>query len=175
MNFSPVSQYSFGSITDISPDFLDDLGVNFLMLDLDNTLATYTERFPSEHVIKWAAGMASSGIKMFIVSNNRRRGRPERFAKTMNIGFIKSARKPSPAGLLRAMEIAGFNKTESALVGDQVYTDVLAANIAGVVSIVVRPRSLKNPLLALRFALEFPFRAAIPKRAANGRLTIRAE
>ena len=158
MSFSPIPHFSFGSVMDISPGFLNELGVRFLMLDLDNTLAGYSDPMPSDDVVKWAENMASCGVKLFIVSNNRLRKRPESFAKAMSVGYVKSARKPSPVGLLLAMKTAGFEKSESALAGDQVYTDALAANRAGILSIIVRPRSLKNPLFALRYALELPFR-----------------
>ena len=167
MSFSPVPRFSFRSITDISPDFIAGLGIAFLMLDLDNTIAAYNERTLSGNVIQWAADMAASGVKMFIVSNSSRELRVETFAEVLNVSFIKAARKPSPEGLLYAMKAAGFSKNESALIGDQVYTDALAANRAGIISIVVRPRNLKNPLLALRYALESPFRAAVRKDTAN--------
>jgi len=57
------------------------------------------------------------------------------------------------------MKIAGFSSDVSALAGDQVFTDTLAANLAGVVSISVRPRRFTNPLLKLRYFIELPFRA----------------
>lgn len=160
MSFSPIPRFSFRSITEISYDFLTGLGVNFLMLDLDNTLVAYSEHTLADELRKWAADMVNAGIKLFIVSNSRRKGRVEKFAKTLNIGSVKAARKPSPSGILYAMETSGFSKNESALIGDQVYTDALAANRAGVISIVVRPMNLKNPILALRYVLESPFRAA---------------
>ena len=159
MSFSPVPRYSFREITEISPGFLGNLGINFLMLDLDNTIAAYSEHSPAQNVMLWVSEMKSCGIKMLIVSNSRRKERVENFAESLDIGYINAARKPSPKHVLRAMENEGFKKAESALLGDQLYTDMLAANLAGIVSITVRPRSLKNPFLALRYALESPFRA----------------
>ena len=167
MSFSPVPQFSFRNITDIAPGFLGKLGVKFLMLDLDNTIASYSKQTPTDHVKRWAASMVEGGVELFIVSNSRREGRVEAFAEAMGVSFIKAARKPSPAGLLRAMNTAGYSKKESALVGDQVYTDALAANRAGIVSMVVRPLSIKNPLIAIRYIFETPFRAAVRNIAAN--------
>ena len=111
--------------------------------------------------------MAEYGIELFIVSNSRREGRVEAFAEVMGVSFVKAARKPSPAGLIRAMSTAGYSKKESALVGDQVYTDALAANRAGIVSMVVRPLSIRNPLIAIRYIFETPFRAAVRNGVAN--------
>ena len=159
MSFSPVPRFSFRSITEISPGFTRELGLNFLMLDLDNTIAAYSEQTPSNELLEWAAAMADCGVELFIVSNSRREVRVKAFAETLGIGFMISARKPSPKGLLSAMETAGYNREESAFAGDQVYTDALAANRAGIASIIVHPRSLRNPFLALRYALESPFRA----------------
>jgi HAD superfamily phosphatase (TIGR01668 family) len=160
MRYSPVPQYAFHNVTDISPGFLDRLGVRFLMLDIDNTLTSYNEHSLSDKIMSWVEKMINSGIELYIVSNNRRKGRVESFSKTLGIGYINAARKPSPKGVLQAMTTRCYSADESALAGDQVFTDVLAANRAGAVSIVVFPRSFRNPLLALRYILEKPFRAA---------------
>ena len=68
--------------------------------------------------------------------------------------------KPSPAGVIEAMSEACFKAEESAFAGDQIFTDTLAANLSGVVSIAVRPLCFSNPFIALRYGLEAPFRAA---------------
>ena len=144
---------------DISPSFLNKLGIKFLMLDLDNTIAPYSEHSPAETVRQWFADMKSSGVELFFISNSKRKYRVEAFAEAFEIGFIKDARKPSPHCLLQAMVTMGFDNNDSAFLGDQIFADILAANRAGVISIIVRPISLKNPLLSLRYAIEAPFRA----------------
>ena len=154
-----VPRYSFKAYSDITPGFLNAIGVRFLMIDLDNTIARYSEQHPAESVIKWVADMNKNGIDLFIVSNSKRAHRVDEFSEVLGIGFTKSASKPSPKGLLFALENTSNSSGESALLGDQVFTDVLAANRAGVTSIIVRPLSLKNPLLFLRFLVEAPFRA----------------
>jgi len=164
MSFPLVPQYSFRNITDVSPAFLDRLGIKFLMIDMDNTIASYGQRLPSDDVKRWAAEMKDFGVELFIVSNSSNKSRVERFAETFGIGFIMRAFKPSPRGLLRAMATSGYSADQSSLIGDQVFTDALSANLAGVVSMVVRPLRIKNPLLALRYALEIPFRAFCKNR-----------
>ena len=168
MNFSLVPQYAFREFSEITPGFLKKLGVSFLMLDLDNTIATYSEHTPADSAEQWVANMKNNGFELFFISNNKREGRVEAFAEAFGIGFIKSARKPSPNSLLQAMESAGFNADESALLGDQIFADTLAANRAGVISIVVRPLNLRNPLLSLRYVLEAPFRAACKIKMHTG-------
>jgi predicted HAD superfamily phosphohydrolase YqeG len=103
--------------------------------------------------------MKANGITLFILSNSRLRGRVEAFAGALGIGYVKAAGTPSPTGLLRAMLAAGFEPFESALAGDQIFTDVLAANAAGAMPVIVRPKNCVNPFFAVRYALEAPFRA----------------
>ena len=161
MGFSLIPQYSFRAITDISPDFLHSNGVKFLMLDLDNTVAAYSEDNPAEEVLKWVETVKNGGISLAIISNSTRAARVDTFAKALGIGYIIRASKPSPTGVQQLMETAGFTNEESALVGDQVFTDTLAANRAGVMSIIVKPRKFTNPFLALRYAAEIPFRIMV--------------
>jgi len=159
MKFSLVPHYMFHEITDITTDFLNRLGIKFLMLDLDNTLAAYDEHKLSDSVSQWIIEIRNSGIELFLISNSTRKNRVESFSESIGAGFIMQSCKPSPKGLLRAMELTGFSSDVTALAGDQVFTDTLAANRAGVVSIVVRPRRFTNPFLALRYYIEVPFRA----------------
>ena len=164
MSFSPVPKYMFSTTTDISAEFIQKLGIDFLMLDLDNTVARYGENTLREDIAKWARSLQDSGISLFIVSNSHKQTRVDAFAKALGVEYVNAAGKPSPSGVLRAMEIAGADKRSAALVGDQVYTDAMAANSSGVISITVRPLSLRNPLLAVRYFLELPFRAVCPNK-----------
>jgi len=157
--FSLVPQYSFRELTDVTPDFLTRLGIKFLMLDLDNTIAAYDEHLLSDDMLRWTEEIKSSGIALFIISNSRRGKRVGAFSERLGVGFIMRSRKPSPRGVVDAMDTVGFSPGESALVGDQIFTDTLAANRAGVLSIIVKPRRFTNAFLALRYYLEIPFRA----------------
>ena len=171
MNLSLLPAFSYRSLTEITPDFLCKQGVRFLMLDLDNTLAPYSEHLPSVSVTSWVSKIKDAGITLFFVSNSKRPTRVEVFANALETGFIKEAQKPSPDKLLQTIAALGFSTVETALVGDQIYTDVLAANLAGIISIIVRPIKLQNPLLALRFAVETPFRLVgfVKQKITKGR------
>jgi HAD superfamily phosphatase (TIGR01668 family) len=151
--------FSFEKLTDIGAPFLRGIGVTFLMLDLDNTIAPYGVDIPGGDVARWAASMRAGGVRLHIVSNSRKRGRAERFAEALGIGYINKARKPSTGGIMEAIAGVGGAPERSALVGDQIYTDTLAANRAGVTSILVRPIRLSNIFIAARYGLEAPFRA----------------
>jgi len=163
--FSIVPHYKFSKVTDIKVEFLERLDIKFLMLDLDNTIAAYDEHVLSEDVSLWIDDIRNSGIELFLISNTTRTNRVETFAKSIDVEFIMKSYKPSPLSLLRAMEIKGYSSGESALAGDQVFTDALAANRAGVVSIIIRPRRFTNPFLLLRYCIEVPFRAVCKNRA----------
>jgi len=159
MSFSPIPHFSFQNLIDVSPDFLESLGVKFLMMDLDNTIAAYNEHLPSSEVLNWALEIRKKGIELYIISNSPRKNRCWTFAEQLDVRVTMNAQKPSPKCLLKAMEETGYCTAASALVGDQVFTDTLAANRAGIVSIIVKPKQLTNPLLAIRYAAESPFRA----------------
>lgn len=159
MGFSPRADFAFKKLTDISPDFLKSRGLRLLLLDLDNTIAPYTVKAPENGVISWAEKLKSEGIELFIVSNNRKTERVRSFSKILGINWINKAGKPAVRGILEAMRRCRARPEETALAGDQSYTDVLGANLAGITPILVEPISLKNPLLAVRYILELPFRA----------------
>jgi hypothetical protein len=167
MSFSLVPQYSFRGLMDITPAFLGSLGISFLMLDLDNTVAAYDEHAPSAEIAQWVSETKAQGIQLHIVSNSVRKGRVGAFSDALGIGAVLDARKPSVKRVRAAMSLAGYPPDRTGLVGDQIFTDTLAANRIGAVSIIVRPRRFSNPFLALRYALEIPFRAMAGRRAAN--------
>jgi len=156
--FSLIPNYSFQNITDVRADFLHQLGIKFLMMDLDNTIAAYDEHVLSDEISGWITEMKNNGIELFIISNSTRKKRVSTHSEFIGADFIMQSGKPSPKSLHDAMEKTGHNPENSALAGDQILTDTLAANRAGVISIIVRPRRFSNPFLALRYYIEVPFR-----------------
>lgn len=157
MSFSLLPCYKFISVTNITPQFLTSHGFKLLLLDLDNTLAPYKTLDPDPKIAAWLQGMRQGGIDVCMVSNNKGI-RPEVFAKTFDIPFIKRAGKPGTRGINEAISKFGVSKAETALVGDQIYTDMIAAGIAGITGILVKPIKFTNPFLAIRYFLELPFR-----------------
>ena len=157
MSFSLIPDYSFDKLTDITGDFLKELGVGLLLLDLDNTVSPYGEKDPSEEAIAWFEKLKGEGITLFFVSNTKK-PRADHFAERLGVGLIKHSRKPSPKGVNEALKMHGVSKFDAALVGDQIFTDTLAANRAGVVSLLVEPIKFTNPFLAIRYGVEIPFR-----------------
>lgn len=153
-------------LTDIKPEELKRRGIRFLILDVDNTLSPYKIDEATQEAVSWAETMKKEGVSLFILSNNKGE-RPELFARQLGIEYLKRANKPSPKGVAAACEKKGFSKTETALVGDQVFTDMLCANRAGVSSILVEPIKFTWPWLRWRYWLEIPFRRPKKKKTAK--------
>lgn len=163
----PVPDLSLSSIFELTPELLQKLGLRLLLLDLDNTISLYRLAEPTQELAVWLESVKNAGVEPFIFSNSRG-ARPEIFSRKLGIGFIGKANKPNPHKLLELLEKKGVGRHESALVGDQVFTDVFCARRAGVLAVAVRPMSLKMPHRALRYALESPFRLAGRIRQGRG-------
>ncbi len=157
MSFSLCPERKFDSVTQITPELLRALGVELLILDVDNTIAPYKTLTLEEPVLAWARGLQEAGVRLFIVSNNKGE-RPEVFASLLRVPYIKRAGKPSPRGVREALRLSGTAPERAALAGDQIYTDTLAANLAGVHMLLVEPIRFTNVLLAVRYFFELPFR-----------------
>ena len=157
--------YALKKITDITPSALKKRGIKALVLDVDNTLTTHNNPAPAEGVPEWIEEMKSAGIKLIIVSNNNAE-RVTPFAEMLGLHFVPNGAKPLPVGFKRAaaeLRALGVPKNRIAAVGDQIFTDILGANLAGIRSIFVYPiepetslpfrfkRAVEKPLLPKRF------------------------
>lgn len=157
MAFSPVADYEVHAITDLTPQWFHENGIRLMLLDFDNTIVAYTETVPSQAVTDWFGALKEAGVTVMVVSNSRRSHRVPDFCQPRGIPFIKHAGKPSPKSILRAMEEQGFTPGETAMAGDQTFTDVLGGNRAGVTTILVDPIYYSNPFQRIRRGLEQPF------------------
>ena len=151
------------AITDLTPGLLMERGIRLLMLDFDNTIVPYTTNEPTDEVEKWLKMMLSSPVQICVVSNSKR-PRVKVFCEKYGIPCITHARKPFSKGIRECLEKFSMDPSECALVGDQIYTDTLGANGAGVQSILVKAIHNHNIWLKLRHAAEMPFIFAARKR-----------
>ena len=134
-----LAHWAGRSIFDIEPAALARRGIRLLLADLDNTLAPYGEPEPTQAVRDWAAALGEQGITLFVLSNNRHPERPRRFSQALGVPFLGHAGKPKPGGFRRAMEQMGCTPEQTAIVGDQLFTDVWGAKRAGMHTILVKP------------------------------------
>jgi HAD superfamily phosphatase (TIGR01668 family) len=155
MIFRPT--YVFKSVTDIKIDFLKEKNIKGLILDLDNTLTTHNNPHPAEKVTDWIEDMKNSGIKMMIVSNNNAE-RVIPFAQNLGLDFVPNGRKPLATGFKKAQAIMNIQFSEIAIVGDQIFTDILGANLKRVRTIYVHPIELESGFFfKIKRFLEKPF------------------
>jgi HAD superfamily phosphatase (TIGR01668 family) len=157
MNCLPVPTIMVGSIFDLRPEDLHKRDIKLLFLDLDNTMSPYHIDEPTQRLRDWVQSLKDSGIEPFILSNNHGQ-RPAIFARALDMGFVGRAGKPFTGTLRRVLAEKRAAPAHCAIAGDQIYTDVLCGSRVGLTTIAVRPISLRNPLLAIRYALEAPFR-----------------
>lgn len=137
-------------ITDITPEELRAMGVRGLLLDVDNTLTRFHSQELSEDVRAWLNRMEAEGFAMTIVSNGwPRRVRP--FAEKVGLRSIAFACKPSPIGYFRAARRLRLPLKECVAIGDQVFTDVLAARLAGIRIIQLMPIELETDRPTIMF------------------------
>jgi len=141
----------------ITPERLQQKGITLLLLDLDNTLSPYSEDLPPERVLEWMSALKKADITPYIISNNASEERVRNYAAACEILHLARAGKPSPKPVQEAMNALGKKQAETALMGDQIFTDVLAAKRAGVTAIVVKPLEM-TVLFRLRYIAEQIFR-----------------
>ena len=166
MPLSLIAHWAGKCITDIDPEAVARRGIRLLLADLDNTLVPYGVPEPTEQVRAWTAALKEQGVTLFVLSNNRHPQRPERFSKALGVPFIGHAGKPKPGSFFKAMKQMGCTPEQTAIVGDQIFTDILGGSRAGVTTLLVEPiRLAGNPGRYLRYAVECPFRALTKRRA----------
>ena len=164
MPFSPLPKIIAEKLTDITPELLRSRNIRLLMLDFDNTIVPYTTTVPTEEMETWLQSMnAFPDISLCIVSNSHN-DRVPKFCRERNMAVITHAKKPFPKGIRECLAKYGIPASEAALVGDQIYTDTLGANGAGVTSILVKAIHNHNFWLKARHVLELPFIFAARKR-----------
>lgn len=121
-------------------DALAKRGIRGLMVDLDNTLIAYKNDDVTEEAVRWVQKAHASGFKVCITSNARS-GRVRRFAEALSVPGIPNAAKPISRAFHKAMSMLQTTPDESAIIGDQLFTDVLGGNRLGVLTVLVNPLS----------------------------------
>ena len=151
------------ALPDLSPEFLRERGIRLLMMDFDNTIVPYTTNIPTEKMENWLRMMVQSDIQLCVVSNSKR-DRVRIFCGKYGIPVITHAKKPGTKGIRECLAKFGIDPKEAAIVGDQIFTDTLGGNRAGVSTILVRAIDNHNIWLKLRHVAELPFIFAAGKR-----------
>lgn len=130
-------------IEEVDPRALRADGIRGVILDLDNTIVAWNAPEPTPEVERWVAELTASGLRACIVSNNFT-GRVRAVAQRLGVPVVAAAVKPTPWAFRKAMRVMGTSPSDTALVGDQLFTDVLGGNLLGVRTILVDPLSTRE-------------------------------
>ncbi len=157
MPFSLLPKRMTKALTDVTPELLRSQNIRLLMLDFDNTIVPYTTDVPTQAMEHWLKNMnAQEDIQVCIVSNSHN-DRVPAFCEKYGLDCITHAKKPFSRGIRQCLEKYGIPAGQAALVGDQIYTDILGANCMGVTSILVKAIDNHTFWLKARHVLELPF------------------
>ncbi len=128
------------TVYDIDLDALKNDGIRGFVFDIDNTLVTYADPIATEKVIEWLERLRDMGFKLYIVSNNDKE-RVRIFSESVNLPHYGKALKPLKKYLKKACRNMGIAPSETALVGDQLFTDIWGGNLMNMKTILVKPIS----------------------------------
>jgi HAD superfamily phosphatase (TIGR01668 family) len=133
------------NVLDLTAVRLRAEGRTGLLLDVDCTLKDYHDRHIGPAVAAWVSALRRDGLRLCLLSN----GRAERIAlhaHSLQIPFVARALKPLPYGCRAALRLLELQPEQTAIVGDQLFADVLAGRLAGLFTILVRPTSPSEPI-----------------------------
>lgn len=136
------------NVKEITFELLQKNGIKGLILDVDNTLIDYYKNMP-DGVKKWCEDLKNRGIKFCIASNSNKKEKVKEVSKKLDIPYIYFAKKPLKMGLIKAKNIMGLEAKQVAVVGDQIFTDVLGANRCKMFSILVNPIEEKDIFITI--------------------------
>ncbi|MBO8125860.1 MAG: YqeG family HAD IIIA-type phosphatase [Firmicutes bacterium] len=131
------------SLAGIDLEALAQAGIKGIIVDVDNTLVEWDKEVLSEASVSWVKRAKELGLGVCIVSNGKEE-RVARFAGELEVPGFAKAIKPRKKGFLKALEVLGTKPEETAIVGDQLFTDVLGGNRTGLYTIWMTPLSDKE-------------------------------
>ena len=141
MNIYPDAY--FKKVEDINVEFLNKNKIKALLLDVDNTLVDHTKKM-TENVIKWAKELKGQGVKLYILSNTNDKQKIEDIVKQIDIPYQYFAMKPLKKGFKKAQKELGEKSENIAIVGDQIFTDVIGGKRNNMYTILVEPIKEKD-------------------------------
>ena len=166
MSFCLIPDVILNDLTQLTPELLSARGITFLMMDFDNTIVPYTTDVPTQAMRDWLERMKASPVRLCVVSNSKKQ-RVVRFCRAYGLACVTHAKKPFQKGIQECLRRFSLNPSEAALVGDQIYTDVLGANCAGLTSILISAIDNHTIWLKLRHVAELPFIAWGKRRISH--------
>lgn len=136
-----------GTIFNLTPQVLQKYQIQGLILDVDETLVPFKQQSASRELQQWITQIKQN-TPVWLVSNNISHSRIGNIAKAVDLPFIASAKKPSRRKLQQAATAMQLPVERVAMVGDRLFTDVLAGNRLGMFTVLVEP--MVDPIAAVR-------------------------
>lgn len=130
--------FCMNSVLEITPERLKEWGIESLLLDVDCTLKRYPSTEVEPEIGRWLMELRERKIPCCIVSNGLE-DRIRRFAEKLRLPYIARAVKPFPWGVTRGIQAISAAPSKTAIVGDQLFADILAGRLAGITTILVEP------------------------------------
>lgn len=137
------------SIFDVDLGALADRGITGVLLDLDNTLVEWQSREFDPALKEWIQRARDRGLALCVLSNSLS-GRVMSLAEELGVPAVSGAVKPLNRAFMRGMERLGTSPEETAVIGDQLFTDVLGGNRLGLYTILVEPMA-RREFITTRF------------------------
>lgn len=134
------------SIYHIDYEKLLDAGIKCILFDLDNTCIPYKDKEPNKKLIELFEMLKDMDFKLIIFSNATRR-RIAPFKKVLNVDCLARAGKPRKRNFLKVLKLFNYELSDVAIVGDQLYKDILGGNKIGIKTILVNPMSLDDMII----------------------------
>jgi uncharacterized protein len=136
-----------GSVLNLTPDMIQTYGLKGLVLDVDETLVPIRVASASPELEQWVEQIRPL-TKLWLVSNNISEARIGGIARSLNLPYFIGAGKPSRRKIRQALKAMNLPENQVGMVGDRLFTDVLAGNRLGMFTIFVEP--IIHPDVALR-------------------------
>jgi len=129
------------TILDTPLELLKERGIDTLIVDVDNTVTEWRGRDVTDAAKDWFLSVKEQGFKACLVSNNNSGERISLIAEKLGIPSLHRAAKPGKNAFVRALKLLDSTPEKTAVIGDQVFTDVLGGNRMGMLTVLVDPIS----------------------------------
>ena len=150
----------FNNVREITINYLQNNKINALILDVDNTLIDYDKNL-SKETIEWVKNLKKDGIKLYILSNTNKKEKVRTVAEKLETEYIYFAKKPLKRGFKKVQEKLQEKSENIAVVGDQIFTDIVGGNRCKMFTILVEPIAEKDIWITM---LKRPLENAIKNR-----------
>lgn len=136
MNVYPTEYLE--KVDDITMELLEKNSVKALILDVDNTLIDRS-KYLRDGIVTWAKDLISKGIVVYILSNSGSKEKIKTVAEKIGVEYTYFAKKPLKSGFLKTQKKLGIPHENIAVVGDQIFTDIIGGNACNMKTILVDP------------------------------------